>query len=160
MKNHPKEEQTLVLIKPDAMQRGLLGEIVSRFEKKGLKIIGMKMMHLDEVILKEHYAHHKDKPFFKGLADYMSSAPIIAMVLSGIRAVSSVRVIVGPTKAYEAPAGSIRGDLALSTQANLVHASDPAEDPAAEVARFFKDEELFGYQKIDFDWVYGDEERN
>jgi nucleoside-diphosphate kinase len=159
-KHHPKEERTLVLIKPDAMQRHLLGDIVSRFEKKGLKIMGMKMMRLDEAILKEHYAHHKDKPFFRGLADYMSSAPIVAMVLSGIRAVSAVRVIVGPTKSYEAPAGSIRGDLSMSTQTNLVHASDPAEDPEAEVKRFFKEDELFNYQRHDFEYVYGDEERN
>jgi nucleoside-diphosphate kinase len=158
-KHHPKEERTLILIKPDAMQRHLLGEIVHRFERKGLKIIGMKMMRLEEAILKEHYSHHKDKPFFKGLADYMSSAPVVAMVLSGIRAVSAVRVIVGPTKSFEAPAGSIRGDFSLSTQTNLIHASDPAEDPEAEIKRFFREEELFEYQRLDFDFVYGAEER-
>lgn len=157
--NHPKEERTLVLIKPDALQRNLLGEIIARFEKKGLKIVGMKMVRLDEVTLKEHYAHHIDKPFFAGLAEYMSSSPVIAMVLSGMKAVSAVRIIVGPTKGFEAPAGTIRGDLSLSGQTNLVHASDPAENPEAEIKRFFKEEELFSYQKIDFEVVYGDEER-
>ena len=158
--NHPKEERTLILIKPDAMQRGLLGEIVKRFEQKGLKIIGMKMTRLNEEVLKEHYAHHAEKPFFRGLSDYMQSAPIVAIVLSGLKAISSVRTIVGPTKGFDAPAGTIRGDLSLSSQTNLVHASDPAENPEAEIKRFFKEEELFAYKKIDFDWVYGDEERN
>jgi nucleoside-diphosphate kinase len=158
-KHHPKEERTLVLLKPDAMQRHLLGEILHRFERKGLKIIGMKMMRLDEAILKEHYAHIKDKPFFKDIARYMSSAPVVAIALSGIRAQSSVRLIVGPTKAYEAAAGTIRGDFSLSTQTNLVHASDPSEDPEGEVKRFFKEEELFEYQRLDFDFIYGDEER-
>ena len=157
--NHPKEEKTLVLIKPDAMQRGLLGEIVHRFEREGLKIVGMKMMRLDEVILKEHYAHHADKPFFVNLAKFMSSSPVVAVAISGIGAVKSVRGLVGPTKSFEAPAGSIRGDFGMSGQANLVHASDPAEDPAGEVRRFFREEELFGYKKIDFDTVYSEEER-
>lgn len=157
--NHPKEEQTLILIKPDALQRNLLGEIVGRFERKGLKIIGLKMVRMDEVLMKEHYGKYQDKPFFEGLKNYMSSSPIVAIALSGIRAVSAVRVIVGATKGYEAAAGSIRGDLSMSIQTNLVHASDPSENPEEEIKRFFKPEELFGYKKIDFDWVYGDEDR-
>lgn len=154
-----KEERTLVLIKPDAMQRNLLGEIISRFEKKGLKIIGLKMLHMNEVLLKEHYGKYADKPFFASLNSYMSSSPIIAIVLSGIRAQSAVRVIVGPTKGYEAPGGSIRGDFSLSHQTNLVHASDPTENPEEEVNRFFKEEELFNYQRIDFEYLYGEDER-
>jgi len=154
-----QEQRTLILIKPDALQRNLLGEIIGRFEKKGLKIIGMKMMQLNDVHLKLHYAKHVDKPFFEGLARYMSSAPVLAMVLSGYRAVSAVRLIVGPTRGYEADAGSIRGDLAMSGQSNLVHASDPEEDPEGEVKRFFTEDELFTYQKIDFDWIYGEEDR-
>ena len=130
-----------------------------RFERKGLKIIGMKMMRLDEAILKHHYAHLADKPFFPNLAKFMSSSPIVAVAISGIGAVKSVRGIVGPTKGFEAPAGSIRGDFGMSGQANLVHASDPAENPEEEVRRFFKDEELFSYKKIDFDTVYSEEER-
>ncbi len=156
---HPKEERTLVLIKPDALQRNLLGEIVHRFERKGLKIIGMKMVKLNDVLLKDHYGKYADKPFFGNLAKFMSSSPVIAMVLSGIKAVSAVRFIVGSTKGYEADAGTIRGDFSLSMQANLVHASDPAEDPEAEVKRFFKSEEIFDYKKIDFELIYSEDER-
>lgn len=159
MEKNSKEERTLILIKPDALQRNLLGEIVSRFERKGLKIIGIKMIHLDEVMLKEHYGKHSDKPFFAGLARFMSSSPVIAMVLSGIRAISTVRTLVGPTKGFEAPAGSIRGDLSVSGSTNLVHASDPAEDPESEVRRFFKENELFHYKKIDYEFLYGEDER-
>lgn len=156
--NHPKEERTLVLMKPDALQRNLLGEIVGRFEKKGLKITGLKMLQMGEVLIKEHYGKYADKGFFAGLKKYMTSAPIVAMVVSGVRAISAVRVIVGPTKGYEAPAGSIRGDLSMSIQTNLVHASDPSEDPEAEIKRFFKPEELFAYKKIDFDYLYSADE--
>ncbi len=157
--NHPKEERTLILIKPDALQRNLLGEIIGRFERKGLKIIGLKMIRMSEVLLKEHYGKYQDKPFFEGLKDYMKASPIVAIAVSGIRAVSAVRVIVGATKGYEAAAGSIRGDLSMSIQTNLVHASDPSENPEEEINRFFSKDELFGYKKIDFDWVYGDEDR-
>ncbi len=157
--NHPKEEQTLVLIKPDAFQRNLLGEIIHRFERKGLKIIGLKMLHLNEVLLKEHYGKYEDKPFFESLKKYMSSSPIVAIVLSGIKAQSTVRLIVGPTKGYEAPTGTIRGDFSMSVQSNLVHASDPAEDPEKEIRIFFKPNELFSYKRLDFDYIYGEEER-
>src|SRR5580693_8759207 len=126
--NHPKEQQTLVLLKPDALQRNLLGEIIHRFERKGLKIIGLKMLHMDEVLMKEHYGKYSDKPFFAGLTKYMASSPIVAVVVSGIKAVGTVRTIVGPTRGNEAPAGTIRGDFAMSIQSNLIHASDPAED--------------------------------
>ncbi|HEY5220780.1 MAG TPA: nucleoside-diphosphate kinase [Candidatus Paceibacterota bacterium] len=158
--NHPKEEQTLVLLKPDALQRNLLGEIIHRFERKGLKIIGLKMLHMDEVLMKEHYGKYSDKPFFEGLKKYMSASPLVAMVISGIGAVGTVRTIVGPTRGSEAPGGTIRGDFAMSIQSNLIHASDPAEDPKEEIARFFKSHELFSYQRIDFETVYSDEERN
>lgn len=154
---HPKEEQTLIIIKPDALHRGLLGEVVRRFEKKGLKIVGMKMMRLEDAILEAHYAHHKDKPFFNGIKNFMKSSPVVAMALSGINAVSATRLIVGPTKAYEADAGSIRGDLSLSMQSNMVHASDSPENAAEEIARFFNKGELFDYRKQDFDYVYADE---
>jgi len=156
---HPPEERTLIIIKPDALQRNLLGEIVNRFEKKGLKIVGMKMMRLDDVMLDEHYSHHKEKPFFAGLKKFMQSSPVVAMALSGFNAVSAVRLIVGPTKGYEADAGSIRGDLSISGQANIVHASDSLENARAEVERFFKPDELFSYKKADFEFVYGEEER-
>ncbi|MBI2024588.1 MAG: nucleoside-diphosphate kinase [Candidatus Harrisonbacteria bacterium] len=155
-----KEERTLVLIKPDALQRNLLGEIVTRFERKGLKIIGMKMVRLDDVLLKEHYGKYADKPFFAGLKRFMSSSPVIAMALSGIKAVSTVRYIVGQTRGYEADPGTIRGDFGMSQQANLVHASDPSESPEEEIKRFFKREELFEYKKIDFEFLYAEDERN
>lgn len=154
---HPKEEQALIIIKPDAIQRNLLGEIISRFEKKGLKIVGMKMMQLEDALLEAHYAHIKDKPFFKGIKNFMKSSPVVVMALSGINAISSIRIIVGPTKGYEADAGSIRGDLSLSIQSNVVHATDSLESAKEEVARFFNDEELFEYKKQDFDYIYADE---
>lgn len=154
-----KEERTLVLIKPDALQRNLLGEIIGRFEKKGLKIIGMKMLHLNEVLLKEHYGKYADKPFFVHLKKFMSSSPVIALVLSGIKAVSAIRMVVGQTKGYEADPGTIRGDFGMSQQANLVHASDPSEDPEGEIKRFFKPGELFEYKKIEFDYLYSEDER-
>ena len=154
---HSKEEQALIIIKPDAIQRNLLGEIIGRFEKKGLKIVGMKMMQLEDALLEAHYAHIKDKPFFKGIKNFMKSSPVVVMALSGINAVSSIRIIVGTTKGYEADAGSIRGDLSLSVQSNVVHASDSLESAKEEVARFFNDEELFEYKKQDFDYIYADE---
>lgn len=157
--NHPKEEKTLVLLKPDALQRGLLGEIIHRFEDKGLKIVGLKMLRMDDVLMKEHYGKYEDKPFFADLKEYMSSAPMLAMAISGIRAVNTVRLMVGATKGYEAAPGTIRGDFSMSIQTNLIHASDPAENPADEVARFFKSEELFGYQRPDFEFIYGQEDR-
>ncbi|MEK7211282.1 MAG: nucleoside-diphosphate kinase [Patescibacteria group bacterium] len=152
-------EKTLILIKPDALQRNLMGEIIGRFERKGLKIVGMKMIQLSDVLLDEHYAHHKDKPFFGGLKNFMKSSPIVAIALEGVEAISAVRLLVGPTRGSAADAGSIRGDLSMSTQANLVHASDSPESAEKEIKCFFAPEEIFEYQKIDFDYVYGSEEK-
>ena len=154
-----KLEKTLVIIKPDAMQRNLFGEIVTRLEKKGMRIMGIKMIELEDILLDDHYAHHKDKPFFDGLKKYMKSSPVVVLALEGIEAVDAIRLLVGPTKGRSADAGSIRGDMSMSSQTNLVHASDSPENAEIEVKRFFKDEELFNYRKIDFDFVYGDEER-
>lgn len=154
--NHPDEEKTLVLLKPDTLQRNLLGEIIHRFEAKGLKIVGLKMLAMDDVLMKEHYGKYEEKPFFAGLKSYMSASPIVAIVLSGKKAVSVVRAMIGSTKSYEAVPGTIRGDFGMSVQSNLVHASDPEENPMEEVKRFFKDEELFSYKRSDFDHVYGD----
>jgi nucleoside-diphosphate kinase len=155
----PQEERVCIIIKPDALQRNLLGEVIHRFERKGLKIIGMKMMELQDVLLENHYGHHKDKPFFESLKKFMKSAPVIVLALSGFNAVKATRLIVGPTAGYEADAGSIRGDFSISTQANIVHASDTIETGEKEINRFFKPEELFDYKKIDFDFIYGEEER-
>lgn len=152
-------ERTLVLVKPDGVQRGLVGEVVKRFEQKGLKLIGLKMMSLDEAILREHYAHIADKPFYPGVEKFMRGAPVVAMCLEGLDAVNAVRLLCGITKAREADAGTIRGDLAMSVACNVVHASDSAATAAVEVKRFFKKDELFGYDKTEYMHVYIDEER-
>jgi nucleoside-diphosphate kinase len=153
---HPKEEQSLIIIKPDAMQRNLLGEIVHRFERKGLKINGIKMVQISDVLVEEHYIQHKDKPFFKDIAKFMKSSPVVVMVISGINAISAIRLIVGPTKSFEAPAGTIRGDFSMSGSSNIVHASDSPESAKAEIKRFFKDEELFDYEQVANYFLYSE----
>lgn len=152
----PVHERSLIIIKPDAVQRNLIGEIISRFEKKGLKVCGVKMMTAEDALIEEHYAHIKDKPFFPGIRDFMKSSPVVVMALEGINAVSAIRLLVGPTKAWEANAGTIRGDFSLSTQSNIVHASDSVEAGEVEIARFFKKDELFSYTKIDTDFIYAE----
>ena len=152
----PNDEKSLIIIKPDAVQRNLIGEIVSRLEKKGLKIMGMKMMNVEDALLEEHYAHIKDKPFFPGIRDFMKACPVVVLAVSGINAVSAIRLLVGPTKAWEANAGTLRGDFSLSTQSNIVHASDSVEAGEVEVKRFFGAEEIFEYNKIDTDFVYAE----
>jgi nucleoside-diphosphate kinase len=147
-------ERTVVLIKPDAIQRNLLGEVIRRFELKGLKIAGMKMISLSDALLDEHYAHHKDKPFFADLKKFMMSAPVVALILQGENCVKAVRTILGPTVGHEAPAGSIRGDLSMGIATNLVHASDSTETAAAEIERFFRPEEIFSYSKIDEGFIF------
>ncbi|NIA18451.1 MAG: nucleoside-diphosphate kinase, partial [Actinobacteria bacterium] len=119
----PIEEQTLIIIKPDALNRSLVGEIIHRFERKGLKLVGIKMIQLDDKILKEHYSHLADKPFFPRIAQFMKSWPVIVMVIEGLEAVESVRLITGDTMGRKADAGTIRGDFSMSIQANIVHAS-------------------------------------
>ncbi len=151
-------EKTLVLIKPDGIQRGLIGEVLKRFERKGLKVVGMKMMTLDEAVLREHYSHIADKPFFPGVSSFMQSSPVIALCLEGLEVVAAVRKIVGITKAREAEAGSIRGDFAMSVACNVVHASDSVDTAKAEVPRFFKSDEILSYSKGEYESVYmGDE---
>ena len=152
----PNDELSLIIIKPDAVQRNLIGEIVGRFEKKGLKVVGMKMMSIEDATLEEHYAHIADKPFFPGIRDFMKACPVVVMAVSGINAIYSIRLLVGPTKAWEANAGTIRGDFSLSTQSNIVHASDSVESGEEEVRRFFYEGELFDYQKIDVDFIYAE----
>ncbi|MDD3101619.1 MAG: nucleoside-diphosphate kinase [Patescibacteria group bacterium] len=151
-------ERTLVLLKPDALQRNLLGEIVSRFERKGLKIVGIKMMKLSDEVLADHYSHHRDKPFFGKLVNFMQSAPVVAMVLEGIEAIGAVRLLCGPTSGRKADAGSIRGDFSMSVQHNIVHASDSLESAEKEIWRFFNQNEIFDYPKIDLSAIYGEED--
>jgi nucleoside-diphosphate kinase len=149
-------QKTLVLIKPDALQRDLLGEVTQRFERKGLKIVGMKFIHLTEDLLDEHYAHLVSKPFFPSLKQFMMQTPVCAMVLEGLDCIDAVRKIVGATNPREADAGTIRADLSMNVPSNLVHASDSADAAAAEVKRFFKDEELFSYEKITDRYSFGE----
>ena len=156
---NPIQEKSLIIIKPDAVQRNLIGEITSRIERKGLKIIGLKMMSIKDAVLEEHYAHIVDKPFFPGIRDFMKSSPVVVMAVEGINAVSALRLLVGPTKAWEANAGTIRGDFSLSTQSNIVHASDSVENGEIEVKRFFASEEIFSYQKIDTDFIYAEHKK-
>ncbi|HTH93398.1 MAG TPA: nucleoside-diphosphate kinase [Candidatus Paceibacterota bacterium] len=154
---HEKEERSLIIIKPDAVQRSLVGEIITRFERKGLKIVAMKMIHIDDALVEDHYAHIKDKDFFPRIRRFMTSTPVIVMIVSGIGIIDAIRTIVGPTKSFEAAGGTIRGDFALSMQSNVVHASDSKESAEAEIKRFFKDEEIMDYEKISTMIVHSDE---
>lgn len=151
------EERTLIIMKPDTIQRSLFGEILQRFEKKGLKIIGVKMTKISDVLIEQHYSHLTDKPFFGTLKNYMQSSPVVLIALAGVNAISATRLIVGPTKGYEADAGSIRGDYSLSGQSNLVHASDSAENAEKEINRFFSEDELFDYEKPDYRLIYSED---
>jgi len=152
-------ERTLILIKPDALQRGLVGRVMSYLEDKGLTLVGNKMMQLDDDLLHEHYAHLVDKPFFKGIADFMKSAPVVAQCWEGQECVEVVRKLCGVTNAREAAPGTIRGDLGMSVQSNLIHASDSLETAKVEVPRFFKGDELFNYDKKNYDYIYAPDEK-
>ena len=154
---HPKEEKSLIIMKPDALQRNLLGQIIHRFERKGLKVVGLKMIEAEDILLDEHYEHLKSKPFFADLKKFMKHSPVVVMALSGINAVGAIRLIVGPTAGHMADAGSIRGDFSMSTQSNVVHASDTIPNGELEINRFFKKDELFDYPKIDSAIVYSDD---
>jgi nucleoside-diphosphate kinase len=131
--------RTLILVKPDAFARGLTGEIVARFERKGLRVAALKLMTLDDATARRHYAEHEGKPFFGELVDFITSAPLVAMVLEGHEAVKAARQVIGATNPLEAAPGSIRGDYALEVGQNLVHGSDSAESAARESALFFPD---------------------
>lgn len=152
-------ERTLVLIKPDALQRDLAGEIIKVFENKGLKLVGIKMMVLTDELLNEHYSHLVGRDFFAEIKTFMRSTPIIACCWEGVDAVNTVRLLCGITKAREAAPGTIRGTYAMSVQANLVHASDSLETAEVEVERFFKPEELFDYEDVLQPFVYSSRER-
>src|SRR5713101_5927455 len=151
-------ERTLILIKPDAIQRALIGKIISRFEEKGLKLIGIKFMKLSDALLNEHYSHLADKPFFAGTRRFMQLTPVIAICLEGLDCVETVRRLCGITKSREAAPGTIRGDWAMSIQANLVHASDSIETANKEVDRFFSNDELFEYESALTSAVYSEDE--
>lgn len=151
-------EKTILIIKPDGVQRGLIGEVTKRLEMKGLKIVGLKMMYLDESKLREHYAHHVEKPFYPGLEAFMKSSPVVVIAAEGKGAAGAVRVIAGVTHAGKADGGTIRGDLAMG-MCNVVHCSDSAESAEAEVKRFFVESEIFDYNKTEYLHVYMEDER-
>jgi len=135
-------QRSLVLIKPDAVQRGLAGAIISRLEKTGLKLVAAKMLHLDKTLAQRHYAVHKDKPFFESLVGYITSAPIIALVFEGEKAVEVIRKTMGPTDPAKAEAGTIRGDFGLDIEHNSVHGSDSKETATEEIRLFFNEAEI------------------
>ena len=149
-----QEEKVLVILKPDAIVRGIVGEVITRFEKKGLKILGTKMSKISDILLEEHYAHVADKPFFGEIRSYMQASPVILMAFSGVNAIKASRMIVGATNGSEAAAGTIRGDFALSIDYTVVHASDTPENGEAEVKRFFSDDEIFDYEKPNIKHIY------
>ncbi len=147
-------ERTFVMLKPDAVQRGLIGEIISRIEKKGLKIVAMKMLKIDRELAEKHYEEHREKPFFKNLVNFITSAPVVAMVVEGKNAVKIVRNLVGATNPEEALPGTIRGDFGLEIGRNVIHASDSIKSAEREIALFFRDEEIVEYRRIDEEWIY------
>ena len=138
-------ERSLVLIKPDAMRRGLATTIISRLESQGIKIVGLRMLHMDKVLAQRHYAIHKDKPFFKDLIEFITSSPIVAAVFAGEGAVEAIRKIMGDTNPAKAASGTIRRDFGLDIQRNAVHSSDSRETAEKEIKLFFKDAEVFDY---------------
>ena len=147
-------ERTLVLIKPDAMQRGLAGEILSRLERRGLRIAALRLFQMEEAMARRHYGEHEGKPFYEGLISYITACPIIAAVLEGSDAVEVVRRTVGATNPAEAEAGTIRGDLALETGRNLIHGSDSPESAKREIALFFREDELHSYARDVDRWLF------
>lgn len=151
-------QTTLVILKPSAVQRSFLGEVIGRFEKKGLQIVGMKMIELSDDVLKEHYAHLVNKPFFKRIKDSMQVSPVVVVALRGLEAVEVVRTMTGPTVGRYAPPGTIRGDFSMSVQENIVHASDSVETAEIELKRFFEEREIYDYQQLTFANLYANDE--
>lgn len=146
-------ERTLVIVKPDGVQRGLIGDVLQRFETRGLKLVGLKLMSVSEELARRHYGIHKGKPFFEGLIRYITSAPVVVVVFEGKDAVAAVRSTVGATNPVQAAPGTIRGDLAMEIGRNLVHASDSVETAKSEVALFFREEELVSWSRDTDRWI-------
>ena len=146
-------QRTLVLIKPDAVQRGLSGEIIARLERRGLKLAGMKMIHVTQELAHRHYGAHVDKPFFEALVSFITSSPLIAIAVEGENAVEVVRTTMGATNPVEATPGTIRGDLGLTIGMNLIHGSDSPESAETELALFFDESEIIDYQRGIDDWI-------
>lgn len=151
-------ERTLVLLKPSVVKRMLMGEIITRFERKGLRIIGMKMLYMTDALVEEHYSHLKDKPFFPLLKDSMQQTPVVALCIEGVEVVRVVRAMAGVTNGRNAAIGTIRGDYAMSNQQNIVHASDGIYAAKEEIERFFKPEEVFDFGDLNFSSIYAVDE--
>ncbi len=153
-------ERSVILVKPDGVQRGLIGNIIDRFERKGLKLVGLKMIFLTDAVLDKWYVHHKDKPFFGGLKSYMKSYPVVAMLWEGKDVIATIRKMIGVTLARDAEPGTIRGDFAMSQQYNLVHASESAALAKKEQGLIFDKDEIFNWDKKDLQNVYLKDEIN
>ena len=151
----PASERTLILVKPDGVQRQLVGRILARYEERGLKLVALKLVHIDRQLAEQHYAAHREKPFFAGLVDFIVSGPLVALAVDGPNAIAVVRAINGATRPHEAAPGTIRGDFALETGQNIVHASDSTESAASELALWFRPEELLDYERDIDRWVIG-----
>lgn len=147
-------ERTLIIVKPDGIQRGLIGTVLSRFEQRGLKFIGLKLIQITPELAEQHYAVHKGKPFYPGLVKYITSGPVVVGVLEGPKAISVVRTTMGATNPAEATPGTIRGDYALEISFNIIHGSDSPENAAQEISLYFKPEELLNYSLTEDQWVY------
>ena len=148
-------ERTLVLIKPDAMQRGLAGEILSRLERRGLKIVALRLLRIDDALARRHYAEHEGKPFLEGLVRFITASPVVAAVFEGPNAVETVRTMMGATDPQKAAPGTIRGDLALYIQNNLIHGSDSPASAQREIALFFNERDIIGWERSADAWVNG-----
>jgi len=151
-------EKTLVIIKPGAIQRGLIGEVIHRFERKGLQLCGIKMMQLTDEILAEHYAHLVQRPFFKRIKDSMMITPVIVCCWKGLDAVHIVHEMAGKTNGREAAFGTIRGDFSVSVQENIIHTSDTLDNARDELTRFFSEEEIFGFEQAGLNYLYANDE--
>ncbi|XP_030629431.1 NME/NM23 nucleoside diphosphate kinase 2a [Chanos chanos] len=148
------EERTFIAIKPDGVQRGLVGEIIKRFEQKGFKLVGMKLIHASEELLKQHYSDLKDRPFFSGLVSYMHSGPVVAMVWEGLNVVKTGRVMLGETNPAESKPGTIRGDFCVQVGRNIIHGSDSVDSANTEINLWFQPHELVTYTTCTHSWIY------
>jgi nucleoside-diphosphate kinase len=154
LKEAYKLERTFAMVKPDGVQRGLVGEVISRFEKKGIKIAAIKLMQISPELAEKHYAEHKERPFFADLVGFITSGPVAAMVLEGTNAISMVRTMMGATNPKDSALGTIRGDFAMTIDKNIIHGSDSPESAVREIGIFFKEEEIVTYQKAGEEWIY------
>ncbi|NYE57374.1 nucleoside-diphosphate kinase [Carboxydothermus ferrireducens] len=147
-------ERTFIMVKPDGVQRGLVGEIISRFEKRGFKLVGLKLMQISRELAETHYGEHKGKPFFEGLVNFITSGPVVAMVWEGKEVIATAREMMGATNPLKALPGTIRGTYGIDVGRNVIHGSDSPESAAREIALFFKEEELLSYEKTLDTWIY------